>query len=91
MISFWGSATYDFNSSTRNYHSVVPFKLNYTYLLRTSHAFDSVVNKNPAVAQSFKNQFIPSMSYTYTYDRAATYRNPNRLFWQTSVTRPVIL
>lgn len=87
MISFWGSATYDFNSSTRNYHSVVPFKLNYTYLLRTSHAFDSVVNKNPAVAQSFKNQFIPSMSYTYTYDRAATYRNPNRLFWQTSVTQ----
>ena len=31
MISFWGSATYDFNSSTRNYHSGVPFKLNYTY------------------------------------------------------------
>ncbi len=87
MISFWGSATYDFNSSFRNYHSVVPFKLNYTYLLRTSHSFDSVVNKNPAVAQSFKNQFIPSMSYTYTYDRAATYRNPNRLFWQTSITQ----
>ncbi len=87
MISFWGSATYDFNSSFRNYHSVVPFKLNYTYLLQTSHAFDSVVNKNPAVAQSFSNQFIPSMSYTYTYDRAATYRNPNRLFWQTSITQ----
>ena len=87
MISFWGSATYDFNSSSRNYHSIVPFKLNYTYLLQTSHAFDSVVNKNPAVAQSFRNQFIPSMSYTYTYDRAATYRNPNRLFWQTSITQ----
>lgn len=85
MISFWGSATYDFNSSFRNYHSIVPFKLNYTYLLKTSHAFDSVTMRNPAVAQSFRNQFIPSMSYTYTYDRAATYRNPNRLFWQTSV------
>lgn len=87
MISFWGSATYDFNSSFRNYHSIVPFKLNYTYLLQTSHAFDSVTMRNPAVAQSFRNQFIPSMSYTYTYDRAATYRNPNRLFWQTSVTQ----
>lgn len=87
MISFWGSATYDFNSSLRNYHTVVPFKLNYTYLLKTSHAFDSVVNQNPAVAQSFKNQFIPSMSYTYTFDRPVTYRNPNRLFWQTSVTQ----
>lgn len=87
MISFWGSATYDFNSSLRNYHSLVPFKLNYTYLLRTSHAFDSVVNRNPAVAQSFRNQFIPSMSYTYTYDRAPSYRNPNRLFWQSSLTQ----
>lgn len=85
MISFWGSATYDFNSSFRNYHSIVPFKLNYTYLLRTSTAFDSVTMRNPAVAQSFNNQFIPSMSYTYTYDRNATYRNPNRLFWQTSI------
>jgi hypothetical protein len=25
------------------------------------------------------------MSYTYTYDRPASYRNPNRLFWQTSL------
>lgn len=87
MISFWGSATYDFNSSRRNYHSVVPFKLNYTHLLRTSHEFDSTLNKNPAIALSFKDQFIPSMSYTYTFDRAVTYRNPNRLFWQTSITQ----
>lgn len=87
MVSFWGSATYDYNSSRRNYHSIVPFKLNYTYLLRTSHDFDSTMNANPAVAQSFKNQFIPSMSYTYTYDRTPTYRNPNRISWQTSVTQ----
>lgn len=87
MISFWGSATYDFSSSSRNNHSIVPYKLNYTYLLKTSHAFDSVVNKNPSVAQSFRNQFIPSMAYTYTYDRPASYRNPNRLFSQTSITQ----
>ncbi len=87
MISFWGSATYDFHSSARNYHSIVPFKLTYTHLLRTSHEFDSTLNNNPAIALSFRNQFIPSMSYTYTFDRAATYRNPNRLFWQTSLTQ----
>ena len=56
MISFWGSATYDFNSSFRNYHSIVPFKLNYTYLLKTSQAFDSVTMRNPTVAKSFSNQ-----------------------------------
>lgn len=87
MISFWGSATYEYNSSRRNYHSIVPFKLNYTYLLKTSHEFDSTLNANPAVAQSFKNQFIPSMSYTYTYDRTPSFRNPNRFFWQSSLTQ----
>lgn len=87
MISFGGSAMYEYNSSKRNYHSIVPFKLNYTYLLRTSHVFDSTLNNNPAVALSFRNQFIPSMSYTYTFDRAATYRNPNRLFWQSSIAQ----
>lgn len=87
MISFSGSASYDFSSSRRNYHTIVPFKLNYTYLLRTSKAFDDALDKNPAIALSFKNQFIPSMSYTYTYDRKPTYRNPNRFFWQTGLTQ----
>lgn len=87
MISFWGSAVYDFNSSRRNFHSITPFKLTYTHLLRTSNEFDSTLNNNPAVALSFKNQFIPAMNYTYTFDRAATYRNPNRVFWQTSITQ----
>lgn len=85
MISFSGSAVYDFNTSFRNYHSVVPFRLNYNYMLQTSVAFDSVTMRNPAVAQGFQNQFIPAMAYTYTYDRPVSYRNPNRLFWQTSV------
>ena len=85
MISFWGSAVYDYNSSQEHYHSISPFKLDYTYLLETSTAFDSITLQNPIVAQSFKSQFIPSMSYTYTYDRAASYQNPNRLFWQTSI------
>lgn len=53
MISFWGSATYDFNSSRRNYHSVVPFKLSYTHLLRTSHEFDSTLNNNPGYRLEF--------------------------------------
>ena len=43
------------------------------------------MENNPAIAMSFKNQLIPSMSYSYTYDRAATRRNPNRLYWQNTI------
>lgn len=66
MISFTGAANYNFQSSLRKYHTITPLKINYTYLLRTSSAFDSTMTNNPAIALSFKNQFIPSMSYSYT-------------------------
>lgn len=84
MISFSGSTSYDFQSSRRVSHSITPLKITYTRLLRTSKEFDETMLNNPAIALSFKNQFIPSMSYTYTYDRGVTARNPNRFFWQTT-------
>ncbi|MDR1756148.1 MAG: BamA/TamA family outer membrane protein [Culturomica sp.] len=86
MISLWGSATYDFNSSRRHYHTIVPFKLNYTHLLRTSSEFDSTLLNNRIIERSFRDQFIPSASYTYTYDRRTTYRRPHRFFWQATLT-----
>lgn len=85
MISFTGSTSYDFQSSWRVYHTITPLKLSYTHLLRTSKEFDETMENNPAIAMSFKNQFIPSMAYTYTYDRAATTRNPNRFYWQNMI------
>lgn len=87
MISFWGSASYDFTTSRRHYHSVVPFRLNYTHLLNTSNAFEETMHNNPVINLSFQDQLIPSMSYTYTFDRPATYRNPNRIFFKTSVAQ----
>lgn len=85
MISFSGSTTYDFQSSRRMHHSVTPLKINYTYLLRTSAEFDETMANNPAIALSFQNQFIPLISYTNTYERGVTPRNPNRFYWQNTI------
>ena len=85
MLSFTGSLSYDFQSSWRVYHTITPLKITYTHLLQTSKEFDETMENNPAIAMSFKNQLIPSMSYSYTYDRAATRRNPNRLYWQNTI------
>ncbi|MDE6177357.1 MAG: hypothetical protein K2F71_07450, partial [Paramuribaculum sp.] len=43
-------------------------KLTYTQLLHTTEDFDSVMDANPAIAQSFRNQFIPQMLFSYVYD-----------------------
>ena len=86
MLSFSGSIAYNFQSGWRKSHSIMPLKLSYTYLLNTSELFDETIDAYPAIALSFRNQFIPSMSYTYTYDQRIRRATNNRFFWQGSVT-----
>lgn len=69
MAQFNGSIQYQWNHSRRASNIFTPFKLTYTKLMHTTPEFDSVMNANPAVALSFQSQFIPQMSWSYTYDR----------------------
>ncbi|MDE5877531.1 MAG: BamA/TamA family outer membrane protein [Muribaculaceae bacterium] len=69
MAQFNAGINYEWRYSRHVLNSFTPFKLTYTKLLHTTHEFDSVMAINPAVALSFRSQYIPQMSYTYTYDR----------------------
>ena len=86
MLSFGGSATYDFKPTATSTHSIVPFRLTYNLLQHRTARFDSITTNNPALYQSLKDQFIPAMSYTYTYDNASVSSVRNPFWWQTSVT-----
>ena len=87
LLTMGGSGNYDFKSSTVSSHTVTPFSLSYSYLLKKTGAFDSVMNENKALELSFENQFIPSMSYTYTYDNAPITSLRNHIWWQSSITQ----
>ena len=87
MLSFGGSATLDFQSSATSHHSVVPFKLAYNKLQHTTATFDSIATVNQALYLSLKDQFVPSMSYTYTYDDSPLTDKRHHLWWQTSITQ----
>ncbi|MBQ4280175.1 MAG: BamA/TamA family outer membrane protein [Rikenellaceae bacterium] len=86
MISFSGSAGWDFQTSPYSYHSLTVFKLTYNNLLSTSASFDETMAQNPAIALSFKDQFIPMIGYTYTFDKSYG-GGRNRLFWQNTATQ----
>ena len=86
MLSFNGSAFFDFQTSPTRYHTLTPFKLVYNNLLNLSAEFNQTLEENPALALSFRNQFIPSMSYSYTIDKTYGPNNGKRLFWQNSIT-----
>lgn len=87
MLAFGGNATYDFQSSPTNHHTFTPFQLTYSLLQRTTHNFDSITSDNPALKRSLDNQFIPAVSYTFTYDNSSLKNKRHHLWWQTSVTQ----
>lgn len=87
MLAFGGSATFDFQTSATSHHAIVPFKLAFNKLQHTTATFDSIVGENQALGLSLQDQFVPSMSYTYTYDDSPITSKKHHIWWQTSFTQ----
>ena len=85
IIHAGGDATYRINSSSTGTHTLTPFRLTYDMLLKTTAKFDSIAATNRAIENSFRDQFIPAMQYTYTYDESKT-RHSNKTWVETSIT-----
>ncbi len=85
MIRLAGDATYKIFSHSTTTHTVIPFRLSYDMLLSTTAKFDSIAKHNRSIAHSFRDQFIPAMQYTYTYDNTNTYHR-NKTWLEASVT-----
>lgn len=86
LLAFGGDATYDFQPKRTSYHSLTPFRLTFNLLQHETEEFKQIADSTPALYQSLRNQFIPAMEYTYTYDNAAVRRHRNPIRWQTTVT-----
>ncbi|WP_300797221.1 BamA/TamA family outer membrane protein [uncultured Alistipes sp.] len=84
LIAFSGSAGYDFRTSPSSSHTLTVLKLAYNRLLHTTESFDETLEANPAIALSFRDQFIPSVGYTYTFDRSYGATSNRRFCWQNS-------
>ena len=80
MAQFNASVNYDWRVTRHVSNTFTPIKLTYTNLMHTTAEFDSIMNANPAVAQSFQSQYIPQMIYSYVYDR--NFGRNNTLNWQ---------
>ena len=86
LLSFGGNASYAYQPSATSKHSFSPYRLTFNLLQSTTAKFDSITANNKALYSSLKNQFIPAMSYTYTYDDTPMKSKRNHLWWETSVT-----
>ncbi|MEG1544122.1 MAG: BamA/TamA family outer membrane protein, partial [Tannerellaceae bacterium] len=91
MLSFGGNAAFEFQPSATSRHTVTPFRLTYNLLQHKTEAFDSITNANKALYLSLKDQFIPAMGYTYTYDNTSLTDKPNKIWWETSLSQAGLL
>ncbi len=86
LADFNTGITYEWRYSRHVLNQFTPFKLTYNKLISTTHEFDSIMALNPAIALSFQSQFIPQLSYTYTYDRFFERERINGINFQATVT-----
>ena len=85
LLAFGGNVTYDFQPKSTMKHSITPFRLTFNVLRNPTEAFQQLQAENPALYVSLRNQFIPAMEYTFTYDNGAMRRRRNPIWWQTTV------
>ena len=79
-----GELTYAWSTSYQHQHSFSPLILSYEFMNSRTAAFDSIIALHPYLQISMRDQFVPKMSYTYTYRSPRRYRHP--ITWSTTIS-----
>lgn len=79
LVSVGLSATYNWHKRPTALHELALLNFDFDKLLHTTADFDAIMRDNPTLAVSMRDQFIPSVGYTFTYTSSAKHRNPMRL------------
>ena len=77
--------SYSFSSDRYSTHVITPLQLAYTSLISKTEKFDNIVSGNRVLRQSFANQFIPSIRYTYLFDNSSDAGNRTHQWMQFSL------
>ena len=76
-VSWSAGVNYVLQRKQRIKHEFSPLTITYDQLLHSTERFDSIVSANPALYVSVRDQFVPSMSYSFSW--AGTPKHPSAL------------
>ncbi len=74
---------YIWKENKRKQHSLFPLTVNRVEILNKTTAFDSLLNTNPRLIGSLRDQFIGGLDYTYTYTNQTGNPRKDYLFFKT--------
>ena len=83
MVSLGAEWTYKWNKSATSKNEFTLLGLDFNRIISKTSKFEEIMSNNPALYVSMRDQFVPSMHYTYTFTSPSGKRNP--VWWQTSV------
>ncbi|WP_299102055.1 BamA/TamA family outer membrane protein [uncultured Winogradskyella sp.] len=77
-----GSALFGYSWNANRYitYQFNPISVNYTELTKTSAEFEAILDENPFLQQSFDQQFIPGMTFSFTYNGMVDSNKTNQFF-----------
>lgn len=76
-VSWSAGLNYTLQKGPSFKHEFSPLTITYDQLLHSTERFDSIAKANPALYVSTRNQFVPSISYTFSW--AGGLRRPQSL------------
>ncbi|SEG06482.1 translocation and assembly module lipoprotein TamL [Algoriphagus boritolerans] len=71
LNTFSGNYGYFWNANRFVYHEINPVSINVVNLTKTSEEFESILDSNPFLRNSFQRQFIAGVNYTFNYNKLA--------------------
>lgn len=81
LTSFKGSFGYTWNANKYVYHQLNPISLNYVSLGNTTPEFEAILTDNPFLRNSFDQQFIAGLTYSFTYSELGVSSRANPLYF----------
>ncbi len=85
LTSFNGSFGYTWNANKYVYHELDPINVNYVNLSNTTDEFTAILDKNPFLKQSFEQQFIAGLTYSFTYNELVDSNKSHPIYVSTSL------
>lgn len=85
LMSFIIDAKYGFQTSKSWTHELSPVAISYNKMQERTARFDSIVANNSALFVSLRDQFIPAMQYTISYNNSWNTKVENKMFFEGTV------
>jgi len=85
LTSFNTSFGYTWNANKYVYHELNPISVSYVNLANTTPDFEAILDNNPFLRQSFEQQFIAGLNYTFTYNELVDEDKSRPIFFSTGL------